>query len=326
MAHGRDRTNWKKMLYIIISLLSLLVVILAVRLHQYKRQIKIFAEKTGARVEFDMNAPVSVDYFSKEITDLANALNAYTDKAKKYNLDLVKEQQRLKNVMAGISHDFRTPLTAARGYLQLLDKKGAIGTDERKYYNIIIEKMDYLAMLSDAFFSVSKIEAGGEDIELHRVNITNLLTETLLGQYPWIEENGIRLTADIPEQDIYVMSNEDCLMRIFNNIFSNARKYAETSLSISLKQADPEDKNNTSDKNNKYNKNNYILTFENDMELRDEVYSGRVLEAFYRGSSRTSEGSGLGLYIVDQLATRMNHKVEVEINKNIFKIILIFSL
>ena len=302
------------------------MVILAVRLHQYKRQIKIFAEKTGARVEFDMNAPVSVDYFSKEITDLANALNAYTDKAKKYNLDLVKEQQRLKNVMAGISHDFRTPLTAARGYLQLLDKKGAIGTDERKYYNIIIEKMDYLAMLSDAFFSVSKIEAGGEDIELHRVNITNLLTETLLGQYPWIEGNGIRLTADIPEQDIYVMSNEDCLMRIFNNIFSNARKYAETSLSISLKQADPEDKNNTSDKNNKYNKNNYILTFENDMELRDEVYSGRVLEAFYRGSSRTSEGSGLGLYIVDQLATRMNHKVEVEINENIFKIILIFSL
>lgn len=326
MAHGRDRTNWKKMLYIIISLLSLLVVILAVRLHQYKRQIKIFAEKTGARVEFDMNAPVSVDYFSKEITDLANALNAYTDKAKKYNLDLVKEQQRLKNVMAGISHDFRTPLTAARGYLQLLDKKGAIGIDERKYYNIIIEKMDYLAMLSDAFFSVSKLEAGGEDIELHRVNITNLLTETLLGQYPWIEENGIRLTADIPEQDIYVMSNEDCLMRIFNNIFSNARKYAETSLSISLKQADPEDKNNTSDKNNKYNKNNYILTFENDMELRDEIDSGRVLEAFYRGSSRTSEGSGLGLYIVDQLATRMNHKVEVEINKNIFKIILIFSL
>ncbi len=326
MAHGRDRTNWKKMLYIIISLLSLLVVILAVRLHQYKRQIKIFAERTGARVEFDMNAPVSVDYFSKEITELANALNAYTDKAKKYNLDLVKEQQRLRNVMAGISHDFRTPLTAARGYLQLLDKKGAIGTDERKYYNIIIEKMDYLAMLSDAFFSVSKIEAGGEDIELHRVNITNLLTETLLGQYPWIEENGIRLTADIPEQDIYVMSNEDCLMRIFNNIFSNARKYAETSLSISLKQADPEDKNNTSDKNNKYNKNNYILTFENDMELRDEVYSGRVLEAFYRGSSRTSEGSGLGLYIVDQLATRMNHKVEVEINENIFKIILIFSL
>lgn len=302
------------------------MVILAVRLHQYKRQIKIFAEKTGARVEFDMNAPVSVDYFSKEITDLANALNAYTDKAKKYNLDLVKEQQRLKNVMAGISHDFRTPLTAARGYLQLLDKKGAIGTDERKYYNIIIEKMDYLAMLSDAFFSVSKIEAGGEDIELHRVNINNLLTETLLGQYPWIEENGIRLTADIPEQDIYVMSNEDCLMRIFNNIFSNARKYAETSLSISLKQADPEDKNNTSDKNNKYNKNNYILTFENDMELRDEIYSGRVLEAFYRGSSRTSEGSGLGLYIVEQLAVRMNHRVEVEINKNIFKIILIFSL
>lgn len=302
------------------------MVILAVRLHQYKRQIKIFAEKTGARVEFDMNAPVSVDYFSKEITDLANALNAYTDKAKKYNLDLVKEQQRLKNVMAGISHDFRTPLTAARGYLQLLDKKGAIGTDERKYYNIIIEKMDYLAMLSDAFFSVSKIEAGGEDIELHRVNITNLLTETLLDQYPWIEENGIRLTADIPEQDIYVMSNEDCLMRIFNNIFSNARKYAETSLSISLKQADPEDKNNTSDKNNKYNKNNYILTFENDMELRDEIYSGRVLEAFYRGSSRTSEGSGLGLYIVEQLAVRMNHRVEVEINKNIFKIILIFSL
>lgn len=309
------------MVYIIISLLSLLVLILAVRLHQYKRQMKIFAERTGARVEFDMNAPVSVDYFSKEIIDLANALNAYTDKAKKYNLDLVKEQQRLKNVMAGISHDFRTPLTAARGYLQLLDKKGAIGQGERKYYDIIIDKMDYLTMLSDAFFSVSKIEAGGEDIELRGVNITKLLTETLLGQYPWIEENGIRLTADIPEQDIYVMSNEDCLMRIFNNIFSNARKYTKSSLTISVNRSNTTETENQPEHNGEQK---YILTFENDMELKDEVDSGRVLEAFYRGSSRTNEGSGLGLYIVDQLATRMNHKVEVEINENIFRLALIF--
>lgn len=308
MAHGRDRTNWKKMLYIIISLLSLLVVILAVRLHQYKRQIKIFAERTGARVEFDMNAPVSVDYFSKEITDLANALNAYTDKAKKYNLDLMKEQQRLKNVMAGISHDFRTPLTAARGYLQLLDKKGAIGTDERKYYNIIIEKMDYLAMLSDAFFSVSKLEAGASDMVPGQVNITKLLTENLLEQYPWIEEKGIEMSADIPEQDIYVMSNADCLLRIFENIFSNARKYTRTRLTIWLKQTGTD--------------GSCVLTFENDMELQDEIDSGRVLEAFYRGSSRTSEGSGLGLYIVEQLAVRMNHRVDVEIKENIFRIIL----
>lgn len=284
------------------------MVILAVRLHQYKRQIKIFAEKTGARVEFDMNAPVSVDYFSKEITDLANALNAYTDKAKKYNLDLVKEQQRLKNVMAGISHDFRTPLTAARGYLQLLDKKGAIGTDERKYYNIIIEKMDYLAMLSDAFFSVSKLEAGASDMVPGQVNITKLLTENLLEQYPWIEQKGIEMSANIPEQDIYVMSNADCLMRIFENIFSNARKYTRTRLTIWLKQTDTD--------------GSCVLTFENDMELQDEIDSGRVLEAFYRGSSRTSEGSGLGLYIVEQLAVRMNHRVDVEIKENIFRIIL----
>ena len=58
------------------------------------------------------------------------------------------------------------------------------------------------------------------------------------------------------------------------------------------------------------------------MELQDEIDSGRVLEAFYRGSSRTSEGSGLGLYIVEQLAVRMNHRVDVEIKENIFRIIL----
>ena len=172
--------------------------------------------------------------------------------------------------------------------------------------------MDYLAMLSDAFFSVSKLEAGASDMVPGKVNITKLLTENLLEQYPWIEEKGIEMSANIPEQDIYVMSNADCLMRIFENIFSNARKYTRTRLTISLKQTDTD--------------GSCVLTFENDMELQDEIDSGRVLEAFYRGSSRTSEGSGLGLYIVDQLATRMNHKVEVEINENIFKIILIFSL
>lgn len=105
-----------------------------------------------------------MEYFDRDIVALAKALNDYSDQIKERNRALEQDRTRLKNVIAGISHDFRTPLTAVKGYLQLMKKGGRIDDRDMEYLDIAIAKTEYLRVLSDAFFEVSYAEAKDEPL------------------------------------------------------------------------------------------------------------------------------------------------------------------
>ena len=85
----------------------------------------------------------------------------------------------MKNVIAGISHDFRTPLTAVKGYLQLMKKGGRIDDRDMEYLDIAIAKTEYLRVLSDAFFEVSYAEAKDEAIDIRNIDVARTLTASM---------------------------------------------------------------------------------------------------------------------------------------------------
>lgn len=292
-------------LYGIMGLLLLLAAILFVRLCQFKRQMRLFAARLRRRKEQDVNQVVTVEYFDRDVEGLAVALNEYTDVLKERLSGLEGDRQHLKNVIAGISHDFRTPLTAAKGYLQLIQKSGRLDEKNREYLDIAMDKTDYLKVLSDAFFEVSSLEAG-EDAEPEAVNLTKLLSELCLGQYQWIRERGIRAAFDIPEQDVIVRSNAVMLNRILGNFFSNARKYSASYLKVTLAgEGDA-----------------VLVCVENDVEPGRNTDVTRVFEAFYRDAPRHQEGAGLGLYVVKRLAGRLGHRVWAEAGEDSFRVCL----
>lgn len=298
-----------KYLLIISGLLLLLAAVLFVRILQYKRQMRIFAEKLNRRLKEEVDQSIHVEYFDKDILALANALNHYSDNIREKNLELERDRTRLKNVIAGISHDFRTPLTSAKGYLQLMKKSGNISGKDAEYLDIALSKTDYLRVLSDAFFEVSSADAKDDEIEIAELDVTRLLTSLCLEQYEWIRESGIKVSFDIPETELMVKSNETMLGRIFSNFFSNARKYASTFLNVRLMETD----------------RGIIVEFENDAEQIEDVDVSLVFDAFYRGASRSKEGAGLGLYIVKSLADKLGHEVDARVSDSIFVIRLIIS-
>ena len=294
---------------LIISGLLWLAAVLFVRILQYKRQMRIFAEKLNRRLKEEVDQSIHVEYFDKDILALANALNHYSDNIREKNLELERDRTRLKNVIAGISHDFRTPLTSAKGYLQLMKKSGNISGKDAEYLDIALSKTDYLRVLSDAFFEVSSADAKDDEIEIAEFDVTRLLTSLCLEQYEWIRESGIKVSFDIPETELMVKSNETMLGRIFSNFFSNARKYASTFLNVRLMETD----------------RGIIVEFENDAEQIEDVDVSLVFDAFYRGASRSKEGAGLGLYIVKSLADKLGHEVDARVSDSRFVIRLIIS-
>lgn len=127
-----------------------------------------------------------------------------------------------------------------------------------------------------------------------------------LEQYEWIQESGIQAAFDIPESVVWVQSNEKVLNRIFTNFFSNARKYADTRISVCLQQ----------------DADGVSITFTNDIEADNEIDIDHVFDAFYRGNSRREEGAGLGLYVVKCLTDKLGHVVSAEVKDKQFSVML----
>lgn len=289
---------------IVIGLLLIIVAVLFIRVMQYKRQMRIFADKLKARLDGGVDQDIHVEYFDRDILRLANALNDYSDQIKEKKLAVEKDRARLKSVIAGISHDFRTPLTAAKGYMQLMKKGRHVTGKDQEYLDIALAKTDYLRVLSDAFFEVSSAEAKDDEIETADVDVATLLTSQAFEQYDWVKESGVNVTFDIPEQSVIVRSNETMLSRIFANFFSNARKYAESRISVRLVCED----------------GRVEVIFENDIDSDDEIDVDTIFDAFCRGKSRQKEGVGLGLYIVRCLADKLGHEVSAETQAGVFTI------
>ena len=291
--------------YIILSILILIIIILAVRLGQYKRQIHLFTKIIRERKDMKSNQMVTVEYFNADIVALANILNEYTMMQKPLALQYEEDRKQLKNVIAGISHDFRTPLTAIKGYLQLLQKNADLNANDMEHLNIALEKTQYLKNLSDSFFELSSLEAK-EDVELTSVHFNNLLSEHILEQYSWMEKSNIEPVLDISEKDILVQGNEHLLNRILDNFFSNLHKYAKSYVKIYLQEE----------------QNNVVFYIENDVAGTDKVDVEHVFEPFYREHARHQEGSGLGLYVVKCLAQQMGYQISAHYKEAVFKVTL----
>lgn len=292
-------------LIIVICILCVIILRLCLRLYQYRKQVRQFAKRTRQRSEKDRSQPVTVDIFQRDFVELANALNAYTDQQRELEMELARDRERLNYVIAGISHDFRTPLTAAIGYMQMVDKSGDLQEKSQEYLDVALERTRFLKELSDAFFELSTLEANQEEVQLTTVNLQKLLQEVMLEQFEWISKGGYHTDFQIPEQDIFILGDEQYMKRILDNLFSNMQKYAVSDIRISLFHQD----------------GRVVLEVENDIK-ENEIDCARVFEPFYRGESRSKSGSGLGLYVVKCLSEKMNMQVMARLEKQRFCVLI----
>ena len=281
-----------------------LFIILSIILWKYisvKRNIRQFSQELEKLKDSDYRQPVKVTDFDMDLVELAVKVNEHTDIQRQLGVEYEERKKQLGTVISGISHDFRTPLTASLGYLQMIEKSGELSDKNAEYLAIAMQKNQYLNELSDEFFELTKIENSNEELQPEEVNLSNLLTETVLEQHSWIAERNIKTDFDI-DDGILIHTDLHCLTRILNNLMSNAQKYTADSFGVKLKQ----------------DNDRVVLCVSNTIADSAALHIDRVFEPFYRMDARTAGGSGLGLYVVKLLCDRLGWSVKAELNDNVF--------
>ena len=282
--------------------------VLLIKFISLKRNIRRFSRELEKLKDADYRQPVKVTDFDKDIVELAVKVNEHTDIQRELREDYEKSKAQLSTVISGISHDFRTPLTASLGYLQMIEKSGELSEKNAGYLDIAVQKNKYLKELSDEFFELTKLESGRNELIVEKVNLSNILTQTLLEQHSWIEERNIQTEFDI-QDGIIIDTDKRCLERILNNLMSNAQKYAEDCMGVSLNRADGKT----------------VLRIYNTVSDASSIDVSRVFEPFFRMYPRTAEGTGLGLYVVKLLCDRLSWEASASLDfdkegKDIFSV------
>ena len=281
-----------------------LLVILTVVMWKYlslKRNIRRFSQELERQKDSDYKQPIKVTEFDKDLVELAVKINEHTDIQRQLGNEYEQSKNQLSTVISGISHDFRTPLTAALGYLQMIEKSGELSEQNAEYLCIAMQKNRYLKELSDEFFELTKIENGNEKLNFEQINLSNFLTDIVLEQHSWIAERNISTEFAIAD-GIMIQTDLHGLTRILNNLMSNAQKYTADSFCVTLCR-DGE---------------RVTLRVSNTLADSTSLDIDRVFEPFYRMNARTAGGSGIGLYVVKLLCDRLGLSVSAQIDGNVF--------
>lgn len=239
------------------------------------------------------------------------------------NEKYLKDTDELHKIISGISHDFRTPLTASLGYLQMLEKEPGLSPDAREYIQIIREKNLLLKKFSDDFFEVTKLRNRDFEIVSDEVNISRIVSECIIRQYEWLEAKNMECDFSV-EEDIICNCNAMYFERIMGNLMSNASKYAKSRLKVQLISKSDENRDafpatdcgtpETMFVTERRDAGQFKLVVKNDTDAGFENKEAlqKVFEPFFRSDSRSGIGTGLGLYVVKLLAERMGMQVSVD--------------
>ena len=264
------------------------IVFLSVKLILIRREIKNICAQFSQKLETDTNTLISVSPFDPCLISLANSINVQLRALRRERRRLSHGDRELKAAIADISHDLRTPLTAVCGYLELLEKCES-EADFRRYTAVVRERAQTLKELTEELFSYAVAVSPQNYDKTQKVCLNSVLEESIAAVYAQLTARGIVPNIKITQNKITIESNRAALLRIFENILSNAVKYSDGDLDIELA-------------------NNGEIIFSNTARGMNEIQAGRLFDRFFT-LKNADRSTGLGLSIAKVLTGQLGGKI-----------------
>jgi signal transduction histidine kinase len=290
------------MLIFISIALGLLALLLLSRLIQINLEIQGITRQLTAKQK------LKTTMGNKAIENLCEGVNQRIEDAQAQTLAADERETRLKESIANISHDLRTPLTSITGYLELMKTN----PDKIPEYEEILKgRIQVLRDLVESFYELSTTDEI-KDLELDTVDLCRIVSDCLLGAHTQFEARQIEPDIQIPNAPIFIIGNTLACERICQNLIQNALKYAVSRIVVELTQTHQE----------------CVLSIFNDSEEDLSAVSDRLFDRFYTANLARSNGNtGIGLYLVKTLVEKMHGEIlPTEIHDLEFGIKIRFAL
>lgn len=244
------------------------------------------------------NARVTAGTPAPGIHELASVINDGLEETSRERIEALRSQEEFQRDLSALSHDIRTPLTGAKGYLQLaLDETD---DDVRTHHlDAAAARIDSTTELLDALFAYTKSTDPDLLLTPEVVEVEAAIEQALLAHYPEFEARGWEPHVSCAK-DATILADRDALARIFDNLIVNALRHGADAPRVSVRSQDGVAR----------------IEFANAVAPGTQIDADRLFDRFYQAdSARNSSGSGLGLAIAANLAHAMGMEISARIEK-----------
>ena len=274
------------------------------------RKLKIAGDKLAAG---DITYRASTKGLWGDFKKHAVNLNAVSDSVTIAVEERLKSERMKTELITNVSHDIKTPLTSIINYASLMGTTDPSDPKMSEYSEVVVRQSEKLKRLIEDLVEASKASTGNLEIVPAPLDCCTFVSQTA-GEYKEkIENAGLTLVTNAPEEPVMIMADGRRMMRIYDNLMNNICKYSQPGTRVYLTL---EVINGAA-----------VTTFKNTSSAELNISADELVERFVRGDqSRNTEGNGLGLSIAKSMTELQGGKFNIDIDGDLFKVTLSFPV
>ena len=248
-------------------------------------------ETVDANAAITKNGNDEIFYLADSIDNMRNTI---IDQSKREE----EAWQANRNLVTAMAHDLRTPLTVLNGYLELLTNGDFESKEEmEQFLQICTDKVGQIRDLSDKLFKYFYVYTeSSEELKLEEYDIHELFSQMIEEYVILLQEKGITFNELPCEESAKIRVDTEYLKRLFDNIFTNIRKYSDYDVPV---------------------------------DISDEVSGEYVILTIKNHISKNrneSESTKIGIKTCEKIAQKMNIKFHTEENKDVYTMVIEFPV
>lgn len=224
-----------------------------------------------------------------EITQLCAVINEMSIQLREKEEREKRQQQSKNELITNVSHDLRSPLTSIIGYVELLKETGLKDRQHfDEYIEVVERRLTGLNGLINELFEYTKLNSADRFSDMEKRDVLELLRHILYEYKILMEAEDLTLLWQFEVESHAADINTQQMVRVFQNLLDNARKYADRSAPITVTVQET---------------NRLHICITNRLTDTHSIEPDRIFERFYCGdrARSTPQSSGLGLAIVKRI-------------------------
>ena len=287
------------LLIVICLVLFALLLLVITDVHRISRDLDyINHHNTNAGITSNTNLPL--------IRKLSAGINQNLNTMHQLQIEQVEQEKKIHQMLMDLTHDIKTPLTVATGYVQLLDRQPE--ADPKPSLARIANNLRSVNYYLHYLMDFNLIQEKTRSLNHQSVNVSELLKNELFDYYDQLTASGLKVTPAITDQ-LMLETDESLMRRIIQNLIGNWLKYAKSQAKLSFARQD---------------NHHLVMTFSNDT-AQPVSHVDQLVDRFYTtDAARTTQSVGLGLSIVQSLTTTLGGKMKLEAHDDSFTVKLTF--